>query len=159
MQMQDTEIVLKDYFCTKDESLYVQEESFFSEETDQISKILDAKYQPADLKKITDELGHLDDNQKARLKDTLSKRSSLFDGTLGQWKSSRYHIELKDDAKPYHARPYSIPQAYKHAFKNEVQRLCEVGVLRKINRSEWAAPTFLIPKKYRTVRFISNFRE
>ena len=29
----------------------------------------------------------------------------------------------------------------------------------KINRSEWAAPTFLIPKKDRSVRFISDFRE
>ena len=32
-------------------------------------------------------------------------------------------------------------------------------MLRKINRSEWAAPTFLIPKKDRSVQFISDFRE
>jgi hypothetical protein len=34
-----------------------------------------------------------------------------------------------------------------------------VGVLRKVNRSEWAAPTYIIPKKDGTVRFISDFRE
>ena len=28
-----------------------------------------------------------------------------------------------------------------------------------MNRSEWAAPTFIIPKKDGTVRFINDFRE
>ena len=32
-------------------------------------------------------------------------------------------------------------------------------MLKEINRSEWAAPTFIIPKKDGTVRFISDFRE
>ena len=41
----------------------------------------------------------------------------------------------------------------------EVDRLCQIGVLKKVNRSQWAAPTFIIPKKDGTVRFISDFRE
>ena len=41
----------------------------------------------------------------------------------------------------------------------EVERLCEIGVLKKVNRSEWAAPSFIIPKKDGTVRFINDFRE
>ena len=41
----------------------------------------------------------------------------------------------------------------------EVDRLVKAGILRKVNRSEWAAPTFIIPKKDKTVRFITDFRE
>jgi len=41
----------------------------------------------------------------------------------------------------------------------EVERLCKAGVLKKVNRSEWAAPTFILPKKDGTVRFINDFRE
>ena len=41
----------------------------------------------------------------------------------------------------------------------EVSRLVELGVLKKVNRSEWAAPLFIIPKKDGTVRFINDFRE
>jgi RNase H-like domain found in reverse transcriptase/Reverse transcriptase (RNA-dependent DNA polymerase) len=35
----------------------------------------------------------------------------------------------------------------------------EAGVLKQVNRSECAAPTFIIPKKDGSVRFISDFRE
>ena len=44
-------------------------------------------------------------------------------------------------------------------FRHEVEQLCNVGVLRKINRSEWTAPTILIPKKDWTIIFISDFRK
>ena len=115
-----------------------------SEETDQIGKILDAKYVPAYLQKITEDLPQLDQEQKNKLLKVLQNREELFDGTLGQWKGSTYKVKLWDGVTPYHARPYLIPQAYEQMFKSKVQHLCDVGVLRKINRSEWAAPTFLI---------------
>ena len=35
----------------------------------------------------------------------------------------------------------------------------KIGVHRKVNCSEWGAPTFVIPKQYWTIRFISDFRE
>ena len=35
----------------------------------------------------------------------------------------------------------------------------KLGVLQKVNRSEWAAPSFIIPKKDKMVRFIQDFRE
>ena len=87
----------------------------------------------------------------------LDKQRNLADGTLGLWKGSLYKIELQDDAKPHHTRLYGISHAYDQTFKQEVEQLCQVGVLRKINRSQWAAPTFLIPKKYHSVQFILDF--
>ena len=44
-------------------------------------------------------------------------------------------------------------------MKTKVERLVKIGVLKKVNRSEWAAPSFIIPKKDKTVRFINDFRE
>jgi putative transposase len=40
----------------------------------------------------------------------------------------------------------------------ELDWLCQLGVLRCINKSKWAAPTIIIPKKDGTVRFISDFQ-
>ena len=152
-------IDMKPTTCTREDAFHVAEELFVSEDTDRIAKILEAKYKPANLKELTANLPQLNDNQKEQLHETLNRRCGLFDGTLGLWKGSSYKIELRDDVKPHHARPYGIPNAYEHTFKREVERLCDVRVLRKINRSEWAAPTFLIPKKDCSVRFISDFRE
>ena len=77
----------------------------------------------------------------------------MFDGTLGKYSGSDYTIELKEDAKPYHAKPFPIPKIHEPTLKKEVNRLIKIGVLKKINISQWAAPTFNIPKKNGTVRF------
>ena len=96
--------------------------------------------------------------ERQKLEVLLTKYKDLFDGTLGHWKEENYDIELKPDVEPYHARPYPIPKAYEKTLKLEVDRLCQLGVLKKENRSQWAAPTFIIPKKDKTVHFNSDFR-
>jgi hypothetical protein len=40
-----------------------------------------------------------------------------------------------------------------------MERLCKLGVLEQQQASEWALPSFLIPKKNITVRFLCNFWE
>jgi hypothetical protein len=44
-------------------------------------------------------------------------------------------------------------------LKKELDRLVSVGVLKRVNCSEWGPPTFIIAKKDGTVQFISDFRE
>jgi hypothetical protein len=73
------------------------------------------------------------------------------------WKGEPYNIELKPDATPYHARPFPIRKVHKNTLNMEIQGLCDIGVLNKINRSVWAASTFIIPKKDGTVCFIPDF--
>ena len=68
-------------------------------------------------------------------------------------------LKLKKDAKPYHERPYPIPHSQLKVFKKEVERLIGLGVLKRQPESEWESPTFIIAKKKRTVRLISDFRE
>ena len=54
---------------------------------------------------------------------------------------------------------FLFPKYMKKLLKTEFNRLVKTGVLKRKNSSEWAAPTFIIPKKNGTVRFISDFRE
>ena len=68
-------------------------------------------------------------------------------------------IKLKDNVEPHHARPFPVPKIHELTLKSELDRLCELNVLKRVNRSQWGAPTFIVPKKDGTVRFISDFRE
>ena len=108
---------------------------------------------------VIDKCTHLKLEEREMLFKLLNKYKDLFDGTLGRWNLGTYDIELKPDAKPYHARGFPVPRVHEKTLRQEVKRLCKLGVLRKVNRSEWEAPTFIIPKKDQTVRFISDFRD
>ena len=65
---------------------------------------------------------------------------------------------VKKDAVPKHHKPFPVPKIHEVTLQNELTRLCKIGVLRKCSDSTWASPTFIIPKKNGTVRFISDFR-
>ena len=47
----------------------------------------------------------------------------MFDGALGKYTGSDYAIELRDNAKLYHARLFSIPNTHESSLKKEVDRL------------------------------------
>ena len=145
--------------ATPETSFHVQDSMAVDEASERIKGILDAKYVAADLKEVVAAAEHLTEEQQQMLLEVLTKHEELFDGTLGNWKDVQYDIELRQGAEPYHARAFPIPRIHTQTLKNEVERLCRLGVLKKVNRSEWAAPTFIIPKKDGTVRFISDFRE
>ena len=44
-------------------------------------------------------------------------------------------------------------------LKEEMDRLCNYGVVRKVNCSEWASPVFTVPKTDTTLRSIGDLRE
>ncbi len=52
-----------------------------------------------------------------------------------------------------------MPKINNDTIIKEVERLCELGVLERQPASEWALPSFITPKKDKTVRFFSDFWE
>jgi hypothetical protein len=153
------EIPMRPRDATMDESYIINDSPCLEDASKRIKEILDAKYAPANLDEVVEKCTNLDIEQQEDLLKLLKKYAPLFDGTLGNWKGEDYDIELKEGATPYHAKPFPIPRIHEQTLRKEVERLCQIGVLKKVNRSEWAAPTFIIPKKDGTVRFISDFRE
>jgi hypothetical protein len=61
--------------------------------------------------------------------------------------------------KPYHGRPYPILHKHEAILMKEIKWLCNIGVLVWQTSSKWVLLTFIISKKYGTMRTISNFRE
>jgi hypothetical protein len=88
---------------------------------------------------------------------TLKKFPTLFGGGLGMLNIKPVRLELIDGAKPYHSRPFPIPQSLEATTKTEMKRPTDIDVLNRSSDSEWAAPTFIEAKKIGDVRILTYF--
>jgi hypothetical protein len=116
---------------------YWHEESYESQAlndaSSRLKKILDAKYEPADLDKIAHNCDYLTDDEQMQLLSLLHKYQHLFNGSLGTWNDKPFDIELKAYAKPYHSRPFPVPKIHEATLKIELECLTKAGVLKKVN--------------------------
>jgi Reverse transcriptase (RNA-dependent DNA polymerase) len=159
VHMQPPEMLKSDWVDTlEQELLYAHDPD--TTDAERIQGIIESKYTPADLSKIVEECAHLEKAEQKQLLKLLQKYEDLFDGSLGTWKTDPIQLELKDpNVKPYHAKPYPVPHSQEKRLKDEIRRLCEYGVLRKNNHSEWACPMFTISKPDGSLRSLADLRE
>lgn len=130
----------------------------FSQELQEARKIIESKYEKADLEQVVQELVHLKDPQKMQLLKVMWQYVDLFQGRVGKWTGEPVDIKLKPGVTPYHTKAYRMPQAYMKLFKDEIDRLVEIGTLSPVTETEWASPTFCTPKKDQRIRIVSDFR-
>ena len=79
---------------------------------------------------------------------------------MGCYPHEEIHLELIDGAQPVFKKAYPVPFKREEVFKHELDNLVADGVLEKVyTPSAWALPTFIIPKKDETVRWVSDFCE
>jgi len=113
-----------------------------------VTHILDTKYEKADLQSVdSTNYTHLSLQDQNKLLELLREFEELFDGTLGDWNIKPDSFELKESTKPYHNRPFPVPKSCKETTIKELNRMCDLGVLEFQPTSEWAAPSFIIPKR------------
>ncbi len=109
---------------------YAQEPISTCSATKHVVKILDTKYEKADLSAIIrDNCSHPTASDREKLLSVLLKFESLYDGTLGDWKLLPVSFEQKEGMKPYHGRPYPIPHKHKAVLMKEIKWLYNIGVL------------------------------
>ncbi len=137
MEWFDNELPLRDtsYLQSKDflamvETIEIQlEDVFFGmdwyDPTCFASEILDAKYEKVHVDDVIDQLDHLNAQQKNDLKRVLNEHAKLFDGTLGVYPHSKFHIDLMPGAVPKHFRPCAIPVIHMEALKKGVNSSCQ----------------------------------
>ena len=76
--------------------------------------ILDANYKKADLQAVVrDNCPHLEPSEQQKLLECLQRFEALFDGTLGDWKTSPVTFTLKEGAEPYHGSALPVKRKVK----------------------------------------------
>jgi hypothetical protein len=99
-------------------------------------------YEPVNAHDVAMQQGHLSDAQQSDLACVLSRCKKLFSGRLGCYPHCKVHLELKAD--PSQSRPYPVPRHHEAVFKEELNRLCEIGVLSQCGASTWLSPLFIM---------------
>jgi hypothetical protein len=112
-----------------------------------VTNILGARYKRTDVVEVVKGLTHLNAHQQTDLLQVLQENEKMFDGTLGVYTHKKVHINIDPNVKPVHSRPYTIPRIHLKTFKMELNHLVRIGVLASQQESEWASPSFIIPKK------------
>ena len=123
------------------------------------SFILDAKYESKTPKEIVATMKHLSAPQRG--KDgtrCLDNFRNCLMANLAGYKGPQVHLEVDSNVLPTHSKAYSVPEIHKNAYLRELKHLVEIGVLRVCGPTEWAAPSFIIPKKDGRVRWLTDFR-
>ena len=134
------------YIDNEDDDLYATE-------------IKDAKYEKVEIDAVIEQQTHLNATQKEQLRSVMRGHEVLFDGKLKKYTGKKIRLNLIDDARPVHCKPFPIPNSQAEVFKKECKRLCEEDVIEPVGATEHAYPTFIIPKKDGTVRWVSDFRK
>jgi hypothetical protein len=124
------------------------------EEEANLTEIKPAEYKVTDIAEVVNAQQHLTLAERNKLKSMLTKFQPLFMGQRGKYKGPPVELELLPDSKPYYGKPFPIPKAYLKVTKDEINRLESIGLLTKVSSSEWAAPTFVIPKN---ITILANF--
>jgi hypothetical protein len=71
-------------------------------------------------------------------------------------------LQLMDpNCKPIHELAYTVPRSVVQQlqYSKEIVGLMDIGVLEEDYSSEWASPSFAIPKKNGTIRVVTDFRK
>ena len=81
----------------------------------------------------------------------------VFDKGLGTIKGFKADIKLQDGAKPIFCKARPVPYALRQKVEEDLDRLEKLGVVKKVERSDWASPIVCVPKKDGSLRICGDF--
>ena len=92
------------------------------------------------------------------VEDLLKKHASLFNEGLGTLKGINARLIIKTDTIPKFLKPRSVPYALRDVIEKELERLEKLGVIEKVNHSEWATPIVPVPKPDGSTRICGDYK-
>ena len=93
-----------------------------------------------------------------KLEWLLDQYGEVFQLGLGTMTQIKAQLSLQPDTRPLFHRPHSVPFSIRDKVGKELDRLEELGVLRRLDFSEWAALIVPVPKRDESIRICGNYK-
>ena len=87
------------------------------------------------------------------LSQLVERYQAVFEPGTGTMTQLSAHLSLKEQAEPRFCKPRPITFAIRDRVGQELDRLEESGVLRRVDHADWATPIVPVPKKDGAIRF------
>nr|XP_022323016.1 uncharacterized protein K02A2.6-like [Crassostrea virginica] len=95
---------------------------------------------------------------KMKVQSILRKYSTVFNDGIGKVEGIKATLHMRNDAKPMFCKARPVPYALKPKVEEEIENLENMGILQKVETSEWATPIVAVPKKNGKVRICGDFK-
>ncbi|KAG7337808.1 hypothetical protein IV203_015277 [Nitzschia inconspicua] len=105
--------------------------------------ILSSKYDQVSTEEVAQQQHHLPQRQRTDLAAILQQVTTfLFSGELGCYPHHKVHLVISENTKSFRCREYPVPQAHRGVFKEDLDRLLEIGVLSRAPASKISVSNF-----------------
>ena len=81
----------------------------------------------------------------------------VFSAALGKCTKIKAKFELKENTHPIFRKKRNVPFAVTEEINKELDRLVNMGIISKVEFSEWAAPTVYIRNNLRKSGYAQIF--
>ena len=91
------------------------------------------------------------------LGELRSEFPRVFSEGLGHCVKTEAKFKLKENATPVFKPKRNVPFSSMDAIEKELERLQEMGVIEKVDHTDWASPTVYVKKKNHKIRVCADY--
>ncbi|XP_054272605.1 uncharacterized protein K02A2.6-like [Macrosteles quadrilineatus] len=114
--------------------------------------IREVKLDWADIRSITSSYMHADIDR------LIENYKDVFEQNIGVIPEVEGHIQLLEDAKPVYMKPRLVPYALRPKVEEELDRLEKIGIISKVEQSDWGTPIVPVVKPSGKIRICADFK-
>ncbi|XP_062373268.1 uncharacterized protein K02A2.6-like [Sardina pilchardus] len=88
----------------------------------------------------------------------MRRYQSVFDEGPSTIRGFKAHIRIKPETPPIFKKARPLPYALKGTVEQELDRLEAMGIISKVDRSDWASPLVVVPKSDKSIRICGDYK-
>ncbi|SAL95385.1 hypothetical protein, partial, partial [Absidia glauca] len=124
--------------------------------------VIQTEQQPLDINQMEKlQVGDVPSDIRESLLKLLSEFQDVFDwhnDRMGRTTLLDHEIILKENTPPIRHRPYRMAPVEQEYLKKELDRLCDLGIIKPAN-TPFTAPIILVKKKNGDYRMVVDYRK